>query len=98
MVLEYVFVRLNEGIDKSEYIQLAKLVDKEFISKQPGFINHTSWWADDGSWVDSIEWESMEHAKTASEKALQSNTCTRWFSMMNMDEMIIEYLNQAVIY
>ncbi len=98
MVLEYVKVQLNDGVDKGEYIELAKQVEKEFISQQQGFIRHTSWWTEDGSWVDLIEWETMEQAKAATDKAMQSDTCNRWFSMMKLEALVMEHLDQAVEY
>lgn len=98
MVLEYVTVALNPSVSQENFIELAKKVDTTFLSKQPGYRRHTSWWTKDGLWVDLVEWDSLQEAEAASKSAMENETAAAWFSMMDPQSITQEHRTEAATY
>jgi len=98
MVLEYVKTKLTKGTAKEKFIELAKIVDRDFLTKQPGFIEHRSWWTPDGLWVDTVLWSSLQEAEAADAAAMKSELCGSWFSMMDENVMENAHYSEATQY
>ncbi len=62
--METVIFNLNDGISKTEFIEAAEAV-KKFLSDCSGFVSRRLSCAADGTWIDQVEWQTMEDAKRA---------------------------------
>lgn len=98
MTLEHVETRLKPGVTKEDFRAMAEKVDKEFLSLQPGYIMHTSWWTENNTWVDLVEWKTLEDAQTASRKVMDSEVCNQWFAMMDETSIKMKHYKKAAVY
>ena len=63
-VIESVTFKLNEGVDHSAFLDAAKDMGT-WVRAQPGFIRRRLSHAEDGTWIEHIEWKDMDAAKAA---------------------------------
>ncbi len=69
-VVEVVTFKLVENVSEGQFLESAHAVNS-FLDKSDGFVRRHLSVAEDGVWTDHIEWQSMEQAKSASEKLMQ---------------------------
>ena len=63
-VIETVTFKLEQGVSKEEFLKTVPC-STDFVKEQPGFISRRLSCAEDGSWIEHIEWECMADAKRA---------------------------------
>ena len=66
-VMETVTFKLNEGTSRDEFAEAAKGMN-DWVAAQPGFVRRRLSCTQDGTWVEQIEWASMEDAKAAASR------------------------------
>ncbi|MEQ3746827.1 MAG: hypothetical protein ABNH53_11415 [Henriciella sp.] len=71
--IEIVSFKLNDGVIDEDFIAAAHAIT-DFAKSCDGFITRNLSKNDDGSWVDYIEWASLDAAKAASEKNNQQES------------------------
>lgn len=91
-VLEFAKVRILPEYALEEFQKEANIVVENFLSKQKGFVSHKSYITEDGSWVDLVEWESINAAKNASNQVMKSEICAKWMKMMDPESIQMEHL------
>lgn len=85
-IIEMVLWKSKEGISTEDAKQaITKLND--FVKAQPGFVARKTAIAEDGRFLDIVYWTDMASAKTASEKAMDSEICIPAFSTIDEREM-----------
>ena len=92
---EIVIYQAKEGGSESEAISKAQSVN-DFASSQDGFISRIMSETADGNWVDIIFWESLEKAKKAHEKAMQSTAPAAFFEII--DEQTMTFLHAEKVF
>lgn len=63
-VMETVTFRLKAGVSRQHFAQAAHKMTG-WIESQPGFVRRRLSVAKDGTWVEQVEWASMDAAKAA---------------------------------
>lgn len=63
-VIETVTFTLNEGVSRKDFISAAKGMNA-WIAARPGFKHRRLSCATDGTWIEHIEWETLDAAKSA---------------------------------
>ena len=63
-VMETVTFRLEDGADRQDFGAAARAMT-DWLAEQPGFVARRLSVAEDGTWVDQVEWASMDDAKAA---------------------------------
>lgn len=63
-VIETVTFKLEQGVSKEDFLQTVPC-STDFATAQPGFIARRLSCAEDGTWIEHIEWECMADAKRA---------------------------------
>ena len=66
-VMETVTFKLNEGATREAFAAAAQGMN-DWVAAQPGFVRRRLSCTDDGTWVEQIEWASMDDAKAAAAK------------------------------
>ena len=66
-VMETVTFKLNEGTGRREFADAARTMNA-WVEAQPGFVRRRLSCTDDGTWVEQIEWASMDDARAAASK------------------------------
>ena len=63
-VIETVTFQLNAGVTRDAFADAAKAVNR-YVTGCVGFVSRRLSCAEDGTWIEHIEWESMAAAKAA---------------------------------
>ncbi len=72
-IIEVVTFRLAQGVSREAFLKTVP-ASSEFVSKMPGFIARRLSESEDGTWLEHIEWETLEHAKVASEAFMKKES------------------------
>ena len=72
-IIEVVTFKLAEGISDQEFLKTVP-ASSEFVRHLKGFVARRLSKADDGTWLEHIEWESLEDANAASEKFMKEES------------------------
>ena len=69
IVTEIVTMKTAEGVTKDVFVKIVDELEKNFHSKQPGFINSELLYNDKtDEWIIIQHWDSLDNLKTASKK------------------------------
>lgn len=95
-VLELVVFKTLSGVKREEFLEKNGPVSM-WISEQPGFISRDlSYDAEGNRWVDVLWWRTMDEALAASERAVHSDTCSPFFALIDMDDMLMLHGEAAI--
>jgi hypothetical protein len=62
--IETVTFKLNKGVSREAFVEAAQAISV-FASNRDGFISRRLSCNDDGLWIEHIEWETLDAAKSA---------------------------------
>ncbi|MEM7635279.1 MAG: hypothetical protein AAF299_12005 [Pseudomonadota bacterium] len=62
--IETVMFKLNGGISREAFIEAAKAIN-DFVNERDGFVSRRLSCGDDGLWIEHVEWETLEAARSA---------------------------------
>lgn len=71
--IETVTFKLASGVSRVDFLNTVP-VSTDFIKSRTGFISRRLSCSDDGTWVEHIEWASLEDAKSAAEALMQNQS------------------------
>ena len=91
-VLEIAEVRIKKDVSEEDFIKAAENVHKNFLAKQAGLVSHHSYKSEEGTWIDLVRWNDKKSADDASQKAMQSEVCIPWFSMMDEKSITMRHV------
>ncbi len=80
--IEFAHFTLAEGLDETTLFAAADSLQKEFLSRQKGFIKRDLVRLADGKWADIIHWESRESVDQAMQSAPENPAALRYFQLM----------------
>lgn len=63
-VIETVIFRLLDGLSQEQFLEAA-LQATAFMTERPGFLRRRLSCEQNGTWIEHVEWASMEDAKAA---------------------------------
>ena len=61
-VVEMVTFKLKPGVTAAEFRTVDKEVEKQHVSRQPGFVSRESVAGEDGEWLVIVHWRSRKDA------------------------------------
>jgi hypothetical protein len=82
VIVEWAPFELAEGFDEKALLQASEVLQKEFLSKQKGFIWRELLKGENNQWVDLVYWKSREDAEQAVKNAANSLVCRGYFQCM----------------
>lgn len=65
MIIEIATFALKPGITPEQFRPFDQVVEREHVSRQPGFISRESAASEDGEWLVIVHWRSVEDAKAS---------------------------------
>lgn len=71
--IETVTFMLASGVSKAAFLKTVP-ASTAFIQSRPGFISRRLSSNDDGSWIEHIEWASLDDAQSASQALMSDAT------------------------
>lgn len=85
-IVEWAPFGLREGATEEQLLTASEQLQRDFLSKQKGFLHRRLVRGEDGGFVDIVLWESAEAANLAMEQAGSSAVCATYFSLMRPEE------------
>ena len=64
-VIEIATFELANGVDPAQFAPLDEAVERDHVSKQPGFVSRETGYTDQGEWLVIVHWESIEAAEAS---------------------------------
>ena len=89
-VIEVVTFKLADGIQDSDFLAASKAITT-FAQKQDGFIGRRLSVAEDGTWMDHVEWETMEAAQAAMEAFPKDENLAPVVAMIDAEAMTMSH-------
>lgn len=89
-VIEVVRFRTNDGVSESAFAKSAETVN-EFLKKCPGFVARRLSRADDGEWIDHVEWETMDAAKQASDAFMKRSDLAEFVTAIDEGSVVMRH-------
>jgi hypothetical protein len=81
-VLEVVLFKSIESATEAQ-MRAAVIATRAFVEKQPGYVRRST--AFDGhQWIDCVEWQSLEHAKSAAAAFEREPEAAQLMSLVDM--------------
>ncbi|NJM94583.1 MAG: hypothetical protein HC842_07910 [Cytophagales bacterium] len=85
-VVEWAPFKLKPGVSETELLAASQVLQREFLSKQPGFVKRDLSKLSEGQYVDIVYWENKASANQPMDNSLKSTTCADYFSLMETNE------------
>ena len=91
-VLEIVEFKLNTNTTAEAFLQEVQKTTS-FVTGLEGFVERHTAKQDDDLWVDVVEWQSMDHAKAASEAFVQSTETQGMMALINPSTVAMKHFS-----
>lgn len=62
-MVEITTFKLNQGVTISDFEQVARVMQKDFLEKQNGFVKRTLTVSQDSTWTDIVFWKDQQSAQ-----------------------------------
>ncbi|MEM9341263.1 MAG: antibiotic biosynthesis monooxygenase [Bacteroidota bacterium] len=86
-VIEVTTLTSNKEIEKGVFAKRDAGVEKDYTSKQPGFIARESAQAEDGEWVVVVYWKTLEDANASMQKFMGDASVADYAAMIDSQSM-----------
>src|SRR5215470_14261691 len=80
--LEFAAFTKASGLTDAELLSASEAFEREFVTRQPGYLGRILVKKNDTEWADIILWQSRAHADAVIQAALASESCAKWFQCM----------------
>ncbi|QNR25636.1 hypothetical protein [Croceimicrobium hydrocarbonivorans] len=90
LCLELVSCRFRDEVN-AEQAQKALAQLNDFLKAQKGYRNRTYTEMEHPVYLDLVWWDSLDDAKEASERAMQSELCKEVFALMDLPNVAMEH-------
>ncbi len=85
MTFEWAAFALKPGVTEPQLRQASALMQREFLNRQPGFIQRDTVRLAQARYADLVVWQSPEAAKAAMALAAVAPVCSAYFGLMTLD-------------
>ena len=86
-VIEIVTFKLKPGVSAAEFRPVDKAVEREHVSKQPGFVSRESASGADGEWLVIVHWRSEKDAEASMASFSKAPAAAQFMSKINASTM-----------
>ena len=93
---EVVIFEARDAVKNETLLAAAKAMEKT-IQSWEGFINRELVDLGNGKWIDIVHWQDMASAQAAQEKAMHSEICLTFFSLIKEDNMQMFHGDQKLM-
>lgn len=83
-IMEMLSFKLKKGISEADFLLAHEKFNREFMSKQRGYISHQLI-RDDNGWFDVAVWDSLESKEKAFTDINQYNGIEEYMSFIDQD-------------
>ena len=86
-VIEIVTFKLRPGVSAAEFRPVDKAVEREHVSKQPGFVSRESASGADGEWLVIVHWRSEKDAEASMASFSKAPAAAQFMSKIDASTM-----------
>ena len=94
MTYEVVLFKANAGVSREDVIS-AVAKTQPIIEAFDGFIARQLLEGEDGQWMDLVQWQSLEQAKTAAAEVEQNESLAEAFSVIDFSTVQMLHLDDV---
>lgn len=94
-IIETVTFRLEDGVSKQRFLETVA-ASTEFIKSRPGFIARRLSCGKDGTWVEHIEWATLEAAQSAAAALPKTESVRPFLDCINGPSAVMRHSVLAV--
>ncbi len=87
VVIEVTSFKINANVDMAAFQKRDATIEKDFTSKQPGFLKRLSAVNDAGEYVVVVYWKSMAEAEASMGKFMKDQSVADYAGMINGSTM-----------
>ena len=96
LATEVVIFEARDAVTNETLLNAAKAMEKT-IQSWEGFINRELVDLGNGKWIDIVHWQDMASAQAAQEKAMHSEICLTFFSLIKEENMQMFHGDQKLM-
>ena len=89
-IMEVTTFNINDDVDPITFKTRDQLIEKDFTSKQPGFIKRQSAIDENGAYVVIVYWENIANAEASMSKFMSDKSVADYAKMINGSTMKME--------
>lgn len=89
-VMEIVSFKLNEGASDTAFLEANEKLNS-WVQLQPGFESRKLLKQKDDSWMDVIQWATLEQAQKAGEKIMSELADSQCMTMINPESVVMNH-------
>lgn len=89
-VIEVVTFRLKPGVTPTEFAPIDKAVEREHVSKQPGFVSRESAHGADNEWLVVVHWRSLKDADASMATFEKAPAASQFMSKIEVSTMTMK--------
>ena len=82
MTIEWAPFHLAAGVTEAELFRASEELQREFLSRQDGFVRRELLRDKDGNWCDLVYWRDAAAAERIVAAVAESEVCRRYFRLM----------------
>ncbi|MDX1739341.1 MAG: hypothetical protein R3261_13965 [Alphaproteobacteria bacterium] len=94
-VIETVVFKLAENVSEEAFINTTEAVSI-FLKQSPGFISRRLSKSEDGTWLEHIEWASLEEAKAASKDFMSQQSLMPYMQSIDPESVVMTHQDLAL--
>jgi hypothetical protein len=80
--IEWAPFETNAGVSAEQLLAAADVIERAFLSKQPGYMRRELLSRGENKWVDMVYWRDAASAALAAQAAGESAACLQYSSLM----------------
>lgn len=81
-LIEWSPFRLKPGITEPELLAASEMLQRDFLSRQHGFVGRELLRGANGQWADLVSWRDDESANAVMQAVADSPACVAYFQLM----------------
>lgn len=89
-VIEVVTFKLKPGVSPSDFSAIDKAVEREQVSKQPGFVSRESAHGAGNEWLVIVRWRSTQDADASMASFEKAPSAAKFMSKIDASTMVMK--------
>ena len=96
-MVEITTFKLNQGVTISDFEQVARAMQKDFLEKQNGFVKRTLTVSQDSIWTDIVFWQDQQSAEKTMKLAETSELVLPFMEKIDFNSVKMNLTNPIII-
>ena len=89
-VIEVVTLKLKPGVSHRDFAPVDLAVERQHVSKHPGFLSRETAAGADGNWLVIVKWASAKDADASMSTFMKAPAAAKFMSMIDAETMVMK--------